>query len=730
MVLNKPITELEISDLDSLYQEGEECDKRMFAEMRTNLQLIAGEHYVREGSRFWNRIRDTKHLTNEQRLKLTKNHLQRVTKIYRNSIESYAPGVAISAANESELADQKAAQLNTSVWAYHKKQSNIDDKISEWIKHFVEIGEVCCKVFWEAEGGQVIGYEARMQEHPEIAELMVPITDEGGNPIQDPDKPVYGGRLRIETFEAYNLRRDQAARSMKESPYLILSKIVPKNALRSFFKDEDELKKYENMPTEEHTLYDNNTGSYVNKANQILIKEVYFRPGPAIPQGYFYIYTSTDKIAQGELPCGFFPIIHGGFDEQTGNPRFHSVIRHCRPAQIEINRCASKIAEHQVTLGDDKAWVTANTKVTQGSFLPGVRVNQYSGVKPEITPGRSGDQYFQYLDRQIDELYQLANLQEIIEEKQDTADLFSNLYKSFRFRQKFSIYGQKFERFLMEVVNGCLELSRHYMSEQELIPAIGRSEYINIPEFKATQDMQYRIKLEPRSDDIESQFGKQIVLNHLLQYCGPQLDKEDIGLMIRQSSFLNNEKGFEKFTSKYDNVVNDILALDRGQFRPPRKYDDHKYIIQMLQARMSKSDYEQLPGPVQMLYDHKVQMHEQMEAENVIAIQKAQAGFIPSGGYLVACDFYQGDPNDPNRTKRVRIPSESISWLIDKLQTQGTEVDQLQHLESGGLADIARMTTAGQQSFNQNPSKPVGYTSSDSGVAVSGGNLGGANAYG
>lgn len=733
MQLNKPIPELKISDLDSLYREGEECDKRMFAEMRTNLQLVAGEHYVREGSRFWNRIRDTKHLSNEQRLKLTKNHVQRVTKIYRNAIESFAPGVAVSAANDTELADQKAAQLNQSVWGYQKKAVSIEDKISEWIKNFIEIGEVCVKSFWDMDGGQVIGYEAQMGPHPENPDELAPLLDEGGNPQQDPDKPVYGGCWKLETFEAYNLRRDPAARTLKESPYLILSKVVPKNSLRSFFKDEDEIKKFENMPNEEHTIYDNNTGSYINRRDQILIKEIYFRPGPAIPKGYYFIYTSTAEIASGELPFGHFPIKHAGFDEQTGNPRCHSVVRHIRPAQIEINRCASKIAEHQVTLGDDKAWVQTNTKVSQGAYLPGVRINHYSGMAPTVTPGRTGDQYFAYLDRQIDELYQLANLQEITEDQPETADMYSNLFKSFRFRKKFSIYGEKFERFLMEIVSSGLELSRCYMSDQELIPAIGRSEYINIPEFKSTKDLQYRIKLEPRSDDIETQFGKQLVLNHILQYVGPNLDKEDVGMMIRESGFLNNSKAFEKFTSKHDNVVNIILALDRGQPRPPRKYEDHKYIIEMLQNRMGKSDFEQLPGPIQQLYEMTVSQHEQIEAQNVQAIQQAQAGFIPSGGYLVACDFYQGDPNDPNRAKRVRIPSESISWLISKLSAQGTEMDQLQHLSDGGLAELAGKIPPpaipqGMPGGASNMPPGHGNMTSDSGVAVSGGSLGGGNA--
>jgi hypothetical protein len=57
----------------------------------------------------------------------------------------------------------------------------------------------------------------------------------------------------------------------------------------------------------------------------------------------------------------------------------------------------------------------------------------------------------------------------------------------------------------------------------KLIPAIGKSEYINIPEFKNADDLCHRIKVQARADDIESQMGKQLTLNHFLQYAGSNI---------------------------------------------------------------------------------------------------------------------------------------------------------------------------------------------------------------
>lgn len=696
--------DMSLDDLSRLYTDGEDCDKRIFAEMRTNLQLVAGEHYVREGSKFWNRIRDDKQLNTQQRLKLTKNHIQRITKIYRNEIESAAPGVIVTAANESELSDQKAAEMNEAYWQYTKSCENVDSKISLWNKDFTEIGECWVKVFWDLSSGNKIGYEPLLDEvtgQPQVD----PITGQ----MMASNKPVYGGRVRYETFHGYNVRRDKDCASIDDSPFIILSKLIPNKKLRTHISDPELLAKFDSAPLNEWTVYDNNTGTYRAAVGQSLVKEIYWRPTPMMENGYFVIFCDTAKIAEGELPHGIWPIVNVGFDEQTGNPRAHSIIRHLRPAQVEINRAASKWAEHQVTNGDDKVWIPSTSKVSQGSTLPGIRVNTYTGMKPEITPGRTGDQYAPYLENQIDEIYKLANLPELVEEKPDSQDMYSNLLKSYRFKKKFAVYGQKFERFLTQLVMTTLKIAKASASDDDIILAIGKNEYINIPEFKKTTDLQYQVRIKPRTDDIETQFGKQITLNHMIQYIGTNLDKEDIGQMIRLSPFLNEEQMFKKFTQKYDRVVNDILALDRGEPRPPRKYDDHKYILEAITARMSEPDYERLPQEVQFLYEQKVAAHEQAEAAALAAIQKAQAGFIPSGGYLVPCDFYVPDPNNPQSSKRLRLPSESISWLVDKLKTQGTSMEGLMKLPVGVGQDMASMLAGlGQSSTVEQPAIPMG----------------------
>lgn len=683
-MMDKPIRELQPSDLDDLYRESDDSDKRIFSEMRTNLQLVAGQHYNREGSRYWSRIRDNAQLTNEQRIKLTKNHLGRITTLYRNGIQMWAPDVGVFPANEKELADQKAAELHTSYLRYTKDKNNWQDKKANWLKNFVEIGEIACKIFWDPGQGNILGYEAELDDNKQ------PQMDESGQPILS-DKPVYGGIVKFETIRPWDLKREPAAETLNDSPYLIITKLVPVSRLYSLTSDKELIQKLVNKSSgDEYKVFDNNTGTYTTLQGQVTLKEIYWRPGgQEIPNGYFKIWTSQGILAEGELPGGIFPIVTATFEMQTGGCRGYSIIRPLRPCQVEINRMASKMAEHQVTLGDDKVYIQNGGKLSQGGMLPGIRWAGYTGAAPTVSPGRTGEQYLEPLSAQINELYQLANLQELMQEERHTNDLMTELYKSTRYKSKFSLYGQRFEGFLRDVVITAIQIAKFSASEQDVINVVGKGETLNVSEFKKSEDIGYEIRVESQSEDVESQMGKQIMLTNLFQYVGTKLDKEDIGKLARLSPFLNKEQIFGDFTRNYDRATNDILALDRGIPRPARPYDDHDYMIERISGRMGEPDFEFLPFDVQGLYQEKLQEHEQFKARAIEAERAAEAGFIPSGGYLVTCDFYITKAD--GKTERLRVSSEALNWLVKRLEAQSGMVQPLADEVPGVRQDLANM---------------------------------------
>lgn len=680
-----------IDKLNQIDSESDQCDQAIFSEQRSNVLLVSGDHYTRKGSKFWNRIRDNKDLNSEQKLRLTKNHIHRICKIYVNNIMTYAPSVTIAPNNESEIQDQKSAEINSSVWQFLRKRHDLRGKTHKWCKSFVDVGEVAVKIFWDPMAGEFKGY------HQALSPDGAPMFDESGQPAPDKKNPSFSGDFVYESIFAPNLRRSPEAKSMEESPYLLIRKMTNTESLKlRLAGDEEKLKFITDSKDETYMVFDGSRGEYTTSKNQTCLRELYYRPCSEYPMGYYFIFTSSGILWEGELPFGKFPIVYEGFDPIETTPRHHSIIKQLRSYQAEINRCASQIAQTQIVLGDDKVIYQSGSKLENGAFLPGIRGLKISGAPPTILPGRSGEQYLPWMQSQIEEMYQVADLSLDSEDIPKDLDPYTALYLNLRQKKKISLYANKFESFLVRVCELTLDLARHYIPDGMLIPAMGKKEFINIQEFRTSDCLGYHIKLEPQSDDIETKLGKQLTMNHILQYVGQNLDKDDIGMVIQNMPYGNNEEIFSDFTIDYQCIKNDMLALERGQYRPAKSGDTHEKYIKKLNARMKQPDFEFLDPQVKILYDRKIKEHEQLKAQELQQIQMAESGFIPTTGYAVVCDLYVPVPGNANKTQRARVPYDSLKWLLEKLESQGSTQQAMAELPSGELARIGQMLTQSQ----------------------------------
>lgn len=694
----------DIAELNKLYSDAESVDADLFAEQKSNVRLVVGDHYTNKNSRFWNRIRDSRQITNEQKIRITKNHIQKICKTYVNNVVSHAPGVSVTPKNETELQDMKAAELNESVWVDLKHRNKLRAKIRQWAKDYIDIGEAVVKVFWDPRAGELKGFEAEVerddQGEPIRDEMgnVSPVLDENGQMVQS-NNAVFSGGIVYERFFAFDTLRDPGSKSWDDCRVVILRKMVPIPDLKAMVgQDDDKLKMIQESGKHTYQVFDGASGSYRETKDQCLVKEYYYRKCADYPKGYYYITTEEGILFEGELPFGIWPIKYVGFDEVATSARSRSIVKVCRPYQAEVNRSASKIAEHQVTLGDDKLLIQSGTKITHGGTLAGIRGIQYSGTPPGILAGRSGEQYLAYMQSQIVEMYQAANVNEdSVENNNTNTEPYTMLYRSIRNKKKFSLYGMKFEEFLVDICEASLELAKNYYTDEMLIPAIGKREYVNIPEFRSSQKLCYQVKVEPQVDDIETKMGKQMAMTQVIQYVGKELGKDAIGRIIRAMPFVNEEEAFNDLTIDYDNSVNDILSLDRGEMPEINVEENHIYAVKRLTQRMKQSDFKFLPPQIKMNYQQFRSQHMQINSMQQRQILAAQADFIPTGGYLVTCDFYRNDPSDPARTRRARLPYQSVDWLIKRLGDQGMSLDALEGMQQSALSEMGGMLQQSQQ---------------------------------
>lgn len=707
---------LDIGKLNEMYRKAESVDSELFSEMRSNTLMIAGKHYSKTGSRIWDRFRNTS-APQEQKIRLVKNHVFKIVRIYLNEILRQAPGVRPFPANENEIQDEKSAELANSVWQHAKNKYNLTSKTRQWASNFVDLGECAVKVFWDPSKGRLIGYKQAMDETgaPLFVDPAGEMTTQAGSvdamtgqvvdykPAPDKKQPVYSGDFVFETIFPFNLLRDPRAESIEESSYLIVRKMLDIEKAKDLAGgDEDKLKFIKESGETTFKIFDGTRGEYVSGKDQVMIREFFFRPCHKYPNGWYVLATETGILHEMELPFGIFPIAWEGFEEIPTSPRAHSIIRVLRPYQAEVNRASSGIATAQLVLGDDKVVMSSGAKISQGAFFPGVRFfTTTSGAPPTVLPGRSGEQYFAYLQAQINEMYQVASVDEITQDIPGQLDANVLLFRSMRQKQRFSIYGQKMESFLRQVCSIYLRLAQKYLGDDEMIRIVGRPEFVNIQEFKAVSDLNYSIRLEPVSEDLESMLGKGLQIQQVLQYVGKDLPPTARGELIAAMPFLNGEKMFSSLTLDAKNADSDILSLDRGQYIPARKGENHDYIVSRLYARQKMRDYTLLSPQIQAMYEQKIQEHLAMKAEELAKLKQLEAEFIPMSGALVGVDQFVTVPNAQGgvKTVRARVPSDGLQWLIQKLEQQGQAQQQISQMPQAAQGDLAPMVNQQAQQF-------------------------------
>jgi hypothetical protein len=690
---------LKVEQLNQWADEAERIDREIFAEMRSNILLVSGEHWNRRTKDQYQRLRGAQAEIDSQKLRLTQNRIHKVVRHYTAAILSQAPGTTIVPQKETEIQDRKAAELNLSVWQDAKHRYRLREKVRQWCNDFVAIGEAAVKIFFDPHKGDLVGYE------PMVDELGQPLVDPmTGTPMDDGTKPIFQGAFVFERIFGPNLLRAPWAKDMRESPWLAIRKLTERKTLETMYAGQPEkLKFLTDSAEDDFIVFDTDKGRYSREEKQVLVREWFFRPCHQYPLGYYAVTTKEGILEEGPLPFGVFPIVWAGFDEYATAARARSILKVARPFQAELNRCLSQQATHQITCGDDKVLIQAGTKISPGSVLPGVRGLTYQGLPPTIIPGRDGGQFAPYAEAQLRGMYDALMMEEQNEEMpsgglEPTALLFRQMRNQVRYAE----YGEKFEQFLIDVTTLYLDLARQYLSDEQLIVAVGSSERVNIAEFRTTTPLSYSVKVEAQSESIEDRLGAHLTFTHMLQYVGNRLERDDIGRIAKAMPFGNTKEAFGDFTIDQECIDNDMLALERGEQPKISQYDNHAYAAKRLVARMKQPDYEYLPDDVKAGYEALYASHMKFDEEQAAKIAAAKNEFIPASGALIAADMYVPAEDPTKAPKRVRVPYEALNWLVKKLEAQGMSLERMESMNQGMLAEMAQTLISGAQAAPQN----------------------------
>ena len=680
MIENKP---LQASDYNKLFEESKTSLGEHLAEQRSFVNLFHGNHFAKKHKTLTRAIEKAP-LSEETKIRITKNHINSAVRVIINHIHSLAPTGVVSPKNPLELQDQKAAQIHKNILEDWKIQNKVEGQIRKWVYDYIVPGECFLHIYWDPNIGRKI--------------LPSPTYNIDGTVSINP--PFFEGDAVTERIFPWDARIDPEAKSFEEARWVGFEKMADPESVRALNPENPDIDEAIKTDQDEtYKIFDTNSGTYKSCKGKVLLRTIYYRPTMERPNGWFSIFTKNVTVIEGELPIDatgnvFFPIKYVGFDDIPTSARSTSLIRQVRSEQMEINRCASSIAHTQLTLGFDKLVVATGGEVESGGTKSGVRILRVPGGKQnaDYIHGRSGEQFLSTLQYNVSELYNKLGVPEKWEEKAADADMMAMLYKNMKQKAVFSLPAKKFADFLIEVFEDILRLKKAYLSDEAYFKIVGRDEYVNIDEFRSLDDVRYQIKVEEGTEDLDTRFGRYITMTQVMQYMGGNMDDNMKGLIIRALPFANTDEITSELTMQYDNAKNILLALDRGEQPEVSEIADPLYMAKMLNARIFKPDFKFLNPQIQQTYYMQRDQYNQIYAQKAAQVEAAKQGFIPADGPTVPVDgmYENHDPNNPSKTKRVQFPLVALNWLKDKLEAQGAVIDPLMGLGLEQQAQIAQ----------------------------------------
>lgn len=711
-------------DLWGRIEDARATDKNIFEEMRSNVRIVAGDQYKKKFDDQLKLYRGQFGLNNQTaRIQITKNHTRRMFMEALNNLLNAAPWVVCTPNNEKELQDNKSATLNNSVLSYAKKKYGLKKKIRKWASDFLNVGECWLYLYWDPNKGEVVDYEQMVdgngQPMFEVKQEMgqqqvmdplsgqpvtVEVPQEVQVPIKDPNKPIYSGDFVFKRIMGWNMLRPSTAVDFDEAEWLAFTELLSPNDLHAWVGAEkyNEMMSY-GLEYTNYFVFNEATSSFSKEDNVVEVATMLYKPCKKYPRGAYKIFTRKAVLFEGDLPHGEWPLVHATYEEAATLCRGLSFIKPLKSPQIEINRAASMRVDHQMTVGSDKVLHMQGTKLSTGFNSPGVRHISYTGGKePVIIPGRSGEQFAPYLKDELNEMYSLQGMSDLLMEdsgKAKETDSFAHLFQNMRKKKRNSLYHERFSDFLVDAMSLYLRLARHYYDDKMLIPMIGKDEIVNMAEFRGNGDLMTSITVEDASEDLDTVYGKTMLFQTLIQYLGKDLPPSTISSIIKTMPFGLSDIVLDDLTLDQDIADNLILALERGeQPEPPQNIDINK-LLGRIDKHMMGADFKVLDPKIQQMFAHYRQFYVELEQERMAKQLAADKDFIPTSGGRVRTDLkLESVRSDGSKaTENAVLPANAVHWLLDRLSEQGDMRVQLEGLTPQTKADVMSKISTGEE---------------------------------
>ncbi len=351
--------------------------------------------------------------------------------------------------------------------------------------------------------------------------------------------------------------------------------------------------------------------------------------------GRWSVSICTATLEEDEWDKDYIPIVRFHWTPPTYSPFGDGIAKELFGIQRAISDILRGIMKSIRMFAVPRVWVSKMANVATTMVSNEISVNQYSGEKPVFdTPPAASPDIYQFVQWLIDYAYKQLGLSQLSAQSEKPAGLNSGVamrtYQDVE-TQRFSIIGQRWERFYMAVAEIILDMASDLYSQKGKlsVKVAGRGfiETIDWKDAKVAND-QYDLAIWPTNILPETPEGRFQAVQEFVQ---SGFMPKDVAISQLNIPVLYDWQ--EQETAARDDIERCISSiLDKGKYLPPDKVSDVDLCVRLAQsAWLQAKDEDVEPHKMDLMTRFLGEAVANKSAKDSALAPPPQAGPMPGG---------------------------------------------------------------------------------------------------
>ena len=612
----KPEVTKRVAYVEEQYKQSENSKRRILEDAWLGIAFFTGRQWA-----VYNRV--TRMVEEPHpphwRVRMILNYVLPTVETLCGKLVENRPGVSVMPVSTDDD-DIEAARQSEKLIEHLWHELGMQQKIHEASKWMATTGTAFFKVWWDPEAGR--DYQESEPLIDEVEASYEEVSKEAPKPKKKKLQTFKTGAPVVDVLSVMEVGWDPGAKDISTARWMLHANSMHIDQIRGIWKNGKHVAAVDSYDAEDYGTQilkelSHNSDHEQGITDRIMVIEYFERPSPRHPKGYYCVCAGGVMLEEDEeLPYGEFPFIMARHVTSPGKFTGEGLVKHCIPAQKELNKSASQRIENK-NLHAMPKWRAEKGSIEKNQITdqPGeiIVYNRTATRPPEPLPPPPLSPEHRLIEKeQIDHISAISGINDVTRGAQPPSHASGRLVGllSDLDATKLGPTVREMESAVEQLAERLLEYWRDYMPISTTLKIVGRDNVAEVFEFHASQIKSTSVRAVANSmlPKHPSYRREQVMQMFQVGMLGDPADPQTRLKARRMMEFGDEDADGQNTKDRtYSREENHVIAL--GKATDVQPWEDHITHIDEHLDYMKGVDFRLLSPETQAAFEEHLAWH-------------------------------------------------------------------------------------------------------------------------